>query len=689
MLMRKLSVVVFLFSVAAFSVSAQTKLRPKPVYVEWADKPEVHPVLPEYKNEPAYFITNDQFLDYRYEGNSINEYYTLHRIIKILDDKGIETFNKIFFSVNRGTRIPSIKARTIMPDGRVYDITKEMIKVSKDEHGRNKILFAMEGLVKDAEVEILIKEIRPADMFGNATFQYGIPVVNTRFEMSYPKDMIFEEKGFNGFPDGRDTLAGNRRHLKIAIADIPALRPEKRSYPDRYAMRCEYRIVNFLDPYDNNRRKIYTWEDLSRKMFNDYCKYSEKERKAVNKYLSELGVMTNGDEYENIKKIENGIKSSIVLFPYMDEFGGEALDSIITHKSATAYSVIRLYNACFTQAGINHELGVTSDRSEHSFDYKFENWDNMDNHLFYFPNLDRFMSPTNVYCRYPFVPEDVLTTTGIFCLIPANGITIGQLAEVKRIAPLPANKTQDNVTASVTFSADMDAQVDVDYSWSGYSAIDVREGLSFERKSDIRELLTRFIPLCEKPEDLVKYNITNLGFDNSYGNKPVGISATVNAPQLTESAGPNYLFKLGDVIGAQDEMYDTKKDRKYPLDIPYPYSMNHTITVYLPKGYKILNPDAIKMDIDYVDSKMKPVVSFKSDFVLKTDRKNKNGDTLIVTVKGLYTKSHYTVTEFNEYKKVLNAAADFNKVSLLISNKKGMAAAGKHPASGKKKQKAG
>ena len=286
------------------------------------------------------------------------------------------------------------------------------------------------------------------------------------------------------------------------------------------------------------------------------------------------------------------------------------------------------------------------------------------------------MSPTSIYCRYPFVPVHLLTTKGVFCLIPPDGITIGQLADIRTITPLSADQTQENVKASVTFTKDMDARVDLDYTYSGYSAIDVREAIALERKNKIKDLVRKLVPLAEKPEDLLKYTIANEGFDNFYNNKPLAITATVNAPQLTESAGPNYLFRLGDVIGTHDELY-TNKERKFPVDISYPSSMNRTITIYLPKGYKILNPEAIHRDVDYVNSDLKPLIGFKSDYILKTDRKNKSGDTLIVTIKEFYTKTHYSVSEYNNYKKVFNAAADFNKVSLLMSNKKGAMAVNK------------
>ncbi len=128
--MKKYIAYLLLASAATAPATAQKKLSPKPVHVEWENSPRLHPVVPEYKNEPAYFVVNEVNLDYRYEGRSVNQYYTLHRIVKVLDNRGIESFNKIVIPVDRNTRVPSIQARTILPDGRVYDVAKDMIKVT-------------------------------------------------------------------------------------------------------------------------------------------------------------------------------------------------------------------------------------------------------------------------------------------------------------------------------------------------------------------------------------------------------------------------------------------------------------------------------------------------------------------------------------------------------------------------------
>ncbi|MCW3123580.1 MAG: hypothetical protein JWQ38_3072 [Flavipsychrobacter sp.] len=664
--MKKLLAYIFLFSAAAGTVSAQKKLSRKAVYSEWEATPALHPVPGEYKNEPAFYVINNVEMDYRYEGRSMNLYYTLHRIIKVLDNKGIESYNKVIIPVSRNTRVPLIRARTILPNGKVYEVAKEMMKVTKDESGRNTVVIAMEGVERNAEIELLVKQIRPGSMFGDIDFQYNVPVQNTVFELSSPADIPFEEKGYNGFPDAESVIENNRQHITITKENIPAMRPEPHGYSNLYSMRAEYRVKNFIDKNENDNKQIYTWDDLGKTLYNNHCKITEKERTAVNKYLTSLGVAGRGDEGDNIRKIEDGIKNNIVLYAYLEGDKTDDLDSIISKRSATENGYIKLFAACLTQAGVKNELGITTDRTEHVFDSKFVNWGNMEHYVFYFPNLKRFLAPASIYTRYPFVPDELLTTKGVFCTIPPDGFVTGGLCEIKTISPLPASESRRNITAKVNFSNDMNAAVDATYSYSGYPAAELREELALLPKEKTKDWIKKLVQ-SEKAEDINKYTISNEGFEHLYSNKPLEINASMNTPQLVEHAGSKYLFKLGDVIGDQGELY-SEKERVMPVDLSYPYSLNRTITIKIPKGYKVLNPESIRINADYTDKNVKPVIGFKSDYVLKTDKVN--GDALIITVSEFYSQIHFSTQEYQQYRKVFNAAADFNKVTLIMDKKK-------------------
>ena len=63
----------------------------------WADKPAIHNIDPKYAKEAAVIITDTRKTEYTdVSKDEIAEYYTIHMLVHINDDRGIEGFNKIY-----------------------------------------------------------------------------------------------------------------------------------------------------------------------------------------------------------------------------------------------------------------------------------------------------------------------------------------------------------------------------------------------------------------------------------------------------------------------------------------------------------------------------------------------------------------------------------------------------------------
>ena len=515
--------------------------------------------------------------------------------------------------------------------------------------------------------------------------------------------MVFEEKGYNGFPKVKDTLINNRRHMQVALGNIPKLRPEPNSYYYLRLMRMEYRIDHYNYQNENDRKRQYTWSDLGRKIYDRYYKITDKERAAVNTYLSDLGVRPNGNQLQNLEKIERGIKTGITEYGYVDyderkqvlaaqtmrsmslydanyDATKDVLDSIITKRAATLSGITRLFVACLIQAGIDHELGLAGNRHESVFDSQFENWDYMNYPIIYFPGTKKFLAPTNAFYRYPMVPEELTNTKGVFCTIPPNGIPTGPLSEIRKITPLSTYENVTNIAAAVSFTKDMDAQVDISYSYTGYPSTQLREDIAMQPRNKQAELVKKIVTIAEKPEDITKYSITNEGFDNYNTNKPLEITATVNTTKLVEQAGKNYLFKAGEILGPQIHLYNDE-ERVLPVDLDYQNAQNRTITINLPVGYKVLNPEVLRVHADYVNREVSPVISFSSDYKLIPDKKN--GDKLVISINEFYSQLHFSPDDYERYRTVVNTAADFSRVALLLTNTKKTNAKQEHALSRK------
>lgn len=625
---------------------------------EWDAKPKLHKIPAAFSKESAVIIENDINIEYRSELNDVNMYRSIHRIVKVMDEKGIEAFNKVTIPMSNGKTLEFIKARTILPNGKVIEIGRDKVKEIKNENGAPQYLFAMEGVEKNAEVELQYTEKKPLAFFGAETFQYSIPVMHADFSMSTPERMIFQVKGYNGFGNGTDTLIDGTRYYNASHSSIPGIYEEPYADLEANQMRVEYKL-SYL-PNENPNVRMLTWKDLAKQLYKDYYNYSSKEDRAVDKYLQQLEVNDNDDEVTKIRKIEDGIKTNIVFNKDLDGDNAKLLDKVIENKTANEVGYARLFAACFSHAGVKHELGISTNRFDHPLDQDFENWNFLETYVFYFPNQKRFLAPSYIYDRYPVVPASLITNKAIFIKITTIGDVTSALADIREVTPLPLKESENNIIANVSFSGDdLDPQVEVTHTFSGYSAMGIREAMVLLPKDKQKETIENIVNLSDKPEDVLSYKTVNSAFHNYYDNKPLKLMATLHAPQLMEKAGPKYLFKLGDVIGRQQEMYQDVK-RNLPISIAFPHSENRTITVTIPSGYKILNPQDIRIhQDDKNENGGTPTMGFDSDYKI-------DGDKLYVNIKEYYSGLSYPVSYYETFRKVINASADFNKVVLVM-----------------------
>jgi len=649
---KKILVITCIF--ANFFVFAQEKR----VY-EWESNPKMHTIPAAYTKESAVIILNEVNIEYRSDIRDIYIYRSLHRIVKVIDDKGIEAFNKITIPMVNGKTLEFIKARTILPNGKIIEVGNNKVREIKNEQGAPEYLFAMEGVEKGAEVELQYTEKKPLALFGTETFQYAIPVMKGDFSLSCPEKMVFATKGYNNFPNAKDTLIDGTRYYNAVLSDIGPIHDEVYGDVDAQQMRLEYKLDSL--PKENPDKRMLTWKDLAKQLYSTNYSLTDREMKAVEKYLVVLHVNENDEEAEKIRKIEEGLKTGISIDKNLSGEDANKIDKIISRKSTTEEGMVKLFAACFTSAAVKHEMGMSTDRFEHPFDSSFENWNYMDTYVFYFPKQKKFLAPNSIYLRYPVVPASLLHNKGLFCKIVTNddGSTKAK-ADIRDITPLTIEESQNNIEANVSFiGEEMEPQADVTHSFSGYTAAGIREAIVLLPKEKQKEIVQNIVNLSDKPEDVLKYTTSDEAFHNYFDGKPMKIAATIKVPQLMEKAGKKHLFKIGDMIGRQQEMYQNVK-RQLPIDIQYPHIEHRTIIVNIPAGYKIINPESIRIHADDKDANGgTATMGFNSDYKLE-------GNKLTVDIHEYYGQLHYPVSYFETFRKVINASADFNKVVLVM-----------------------
>ena len=624
---------------------------------DWSPSPSLHKVEPSFAGYEAVIIEEAYQLEYKDEGKETVVYITEHRIAKAMDDKGIEMFNKMKFSLPEANKLVTLKARTILPNGKVIEVEKDKIKQTQDEYGLQYLVFAMEGVEKNAEIEYVYCYKKTISVFGGITYQYSIPVQHAFFQIVSPTRIKFEGKGYSGFPDAADTIIEDKRYLSAEKYNIAARKSETYAFEDLNAARIEYKISYY--PTESPGVRMYTWQLLVNRLYERYHTYTKSELQEVDKFLEQINVTKDEDEPTKIRKIESAIKTNITLYRQLVSEDAFSIHYILSKKSANDAGFCKLFAACFKQAGVNAELGVTVNRFNHQFDANFENWNNMVNSIFYFPNLKKFLSPAEPFYRYPFVPASCISSKGLFCKPTTLGDITSAVADIKPINVLPANENHNDIDAVINFNSDFEALELVTVSMTGYCAIGIRETIMLLPKEKLSEFVALLLNTVDKPSNLLTYNIINKEFENYYDNKPLQINGKIKVPQLVEKAGPKYIFKLGDIIGKQQEMYESK-ERSVPIDIAYNHFLNRKIVVNIPDGYKILNPENIVFDAAISDADGKETTAFHSSYTIE-------GNKLSVIITEFYNVLHMPAGELEPFRKVVNASADFNKVNLVIA----------------------
>lgn len=623
-------------------------------HYQWEDTPKIQTVSDTFKKESAVFLLEKRMVNYVPKGDDIEVFRTVHRIIKLIDDKGVEYFNKMTVSPAPGSTIVTVKGRTIKANGKIIDLKNDQIKTKNNEYGDEQYHLAFEGVEKGDEVEMYYIEKRPFGYFGSEIMQFGLPVEHASFSLEIPAFWIFDAKGYNEFPDAKDTVIGNRRTYTADGYKLDAIEEETYSDLTPNLQREEYKFSYTED----NKSRMKTWNDLAKILYDNNCVFTEKELKIVSKFLAPLKLETLSKEEDKIAAIEAAIKKEIV---YDEKLSGDDylnMNYIIEKKTSGEAGLIRLFAAAFHTAGVKYELGITSNKFEFPIDEKFENWQRTSIYIFSFPGSRQYLDPVASTLRYPMIPSGVRGNNAIFCKVITVGNLTTALASVRKIPQLDYSHSANTLTADITFDNSMVPTVKLVDGFKGYSALGIREAVTLITKDKEKELVQGLSGgIAEKVDDIKSYSFKNIGLEHYTDNLPVEIHSEIKAEQLMETAGDKWLFNVGDVLGPQAEMYNDKK-RKLPISFPFPHSLIREIVVHVPDGYKVSNPESVKMDVALSDNKM----GFHSDYTM-------DGNKMTIKINEFYSVDNLPKSEIEPFKKVINAAADFNKVVLILVKK--------------------
>jgi len=603
----------------------------------------------------AVTILDSRFIDYTEDDSytNIELYITRHIIIRVNDDIGIREFNKVYIPVLNQDEIIKLKARTISKEGKIKEINKDDIKLlNVSKEFINYKIFAMDGVEAGSELEYFytLKRDRRgyyilwgnSFLYGTEIFQGNTKVKEANFTITTPSYLLIDAKSYNGFPNIEINKKTSPVILNASIKDIPAMPEEIYATTKADCMKVSYKINhNKKVPYDNN---LLTWKGVISIYYNDLFR---------NFYP--LGIpgdlKTDGlGQDEKIRAIENYIKKNVAFKIGIDD----ALftpHQVLKNRLGNYWGIVSLYAAFFKALNIPFNLVITCNRYEATFDPDFTDFDNFRDMLFYFPETKKYVCPHYMEYRYGPAPFELANNYATFIESEEKG-------HLGIIPFMDVNHNKYRLNATVVIDSNMEAlKVNKVQTWEGYRAIKIR-GAYNEIKEEQRANFLSYLALDSIiTGKITDQKVTNTRLDNSDVNEPLTINTSFISSSLIEHAGDNYLLNVGLLIGKQSELYQKEK-RESDIEMEFPSQSIRTIYLQIPKGYRVKGLEDANIDKAFMEKDQR-ACQFVSSYTL-------GDDGVVINVNEYYTTTSYPKERYEEFRQVVNAAADFNKLQLVL-----------------------
>jgi hypothetical protein len=609
-----------------------------------------------------YKITDRKIKEIWIDNEGKGEFYETHHLkFKILTNGGVDLYNKMEVSLSGVEEIVRLKARTIKTNGTVDNLSTTAIKhiTNYNETGIDYKVFVFEGLEIGSEVEYLYTFRRQPSVYGYSYIQWNVDAATEEFDLVYPAYLDFRLKAYGeGLTISVDTIKSekiNYVHRNIKNEKTKGIKSEPYANWKSHLARVDYVLDKNKDAgkYEMSTYKILAQNYYS-SIYPDDAKPSKKAVALLKKIVS-----NSSDQIKTAKEIENYVKinfktgdspSDKNMNRIFGSFGGSTLDR--------STAMVDLYRA----AGFKVELVFTADNSNRRFDPAFETPSNCGEFLIYLPEIGFFTSPDNILLRSGYYDMSVFEQKGMF----VKQVCVGEFCSgVNYISSIPSKKAEESIhdmKLDISFNADM-ASTHINFvnSMTGYHSSSFQPVYEFLDKTAQDNLKKQLVENFTGEYLDAAIEVENGNYNSSF-DKPFILKGTANTETLLETAGDKYLFKVGVVLGEQYEMYD-RVQRQLPIENDYNRIYDRLIKITIPPNYEISNMQDFQNNKILCDYNGKEAAGIIFEYRL---------DENIFTIKitEYYNILNLPLEEYEEYRSVINGAADFNKKVIVLSPKK-------------------
>lgn len=628
----------------------------------------------ENKDSSYVMLDRSIFCYEMYPGGAYTRRWISHKVYYIGNESDIEEINKLYLYAGSSANSIDVDVRTTTSDGREIMLDEsKMEDVSKDDGAVNYKILAISGIEKHSWVEVLVSRKNQST---HRRFSVSNPFPTKKAEVfvhcsekltKYHSDMKVRFNNYGKFQIeewlSADAYSSDEKKARFSkLRDSLLVKPiatatDVMPYADE-SYSHEYDGYTYLDVVGAD----YNWEEAG-KGIGTQIFYQLKYEMNGRKFLKGLDIQELSD-LEQLKAIEKFIKEDIVETESGDDnYSNTAY--IWKKKIANESGLIKMADQMLNAAGLKYKVYLCSDKDYLQIDPDFAFSSGMQDILFYFPELDVYMMPTNGYYYAGEIPNYLASTVAL--VVKDNEFPQTGVGKVKRLPDAAREKNLDGTRAVIDIDPiEETCTVKKTKFLYGDRATRSRGYYHFSDQDERKEYVEQWL-VDDLEMELSDIEIKNESLELNFGSADtVYYSGVLEGSEIMTSIPNGFILNPGGIMGTQVSFYDTE-DRVANIYLPESKTYKHTIIVNIPEGYTVEGLANLEFDERY-STKRRWLYGETREKAKYRDEESRaefistatfTGDQIRIEIDEFYVEGFYPKEGMTELQKVVNAAYEF------------------------------
>jgi len=589
--------------------------------------------------------------EYDYFSGSFYKYETIHYRVKLNKDAAIDEFNKVYISMEDVVRVMKVEARVIKED-EILEVPIEMEDFYSEDEDEQYSYFPIAGLELGDEVEIRqTLKMQPMVNGDQFYFQGEMPIYDFDFRFIAPNDSYFNFLAQNGLPEPVliDTIL-QRHQYDIHLDTVAAFKSEYFSEFNNVIMKLDASLKG-SDDGAGDYSPYASFVDYANEVFNQPL--SGKDKKFLDRKLTELEVSRMNPQITNIRKIENYMKNEFLI-----GYGtpGMSIKDMLQTGRGNGTGSLKLFFGLLNQANIPYEFGLLSDRYDTQFSEEIESDYFLQEYFIYFPEAKTYLAPLDFYARVGYMDYDWVPNKGLY-LQPKQYPVRKVEHSVKPIGGTTAEENRDSTVIIINVDQNLvDTEIFIERHISGYDAGEHQVIYDLYTESKKKKVHDDLLDVFKDNSTYKMTSIKHTSAEDAFYRPLIikGKVTTLHTP-LIEKAGKRTIFRLGEIFGEYIDPKEVKRKKSH-FTFSHPIWRVTTVVINFPEQMKVANPEVVESFEKLTEQEG---IHISATF-------NVEGNTLTYTQRDIYKYHTYSLDAKEDMVRIFEFHNDLRKINLVI-----------------------